>query len=56
MIITNRWLVPPSREEPVLDEGNNAAACSAVDNRETKIEPTLPGRPAEHQIIKHQLR
>lgn len=53
VIITNRELVPsPSREEPVLDEGNNAAACSAVDNRETKIEPTLPGRPKHHQWVK----
>jgi hypothetical protein len=28
-------------------EIGSAAACRAVDSRDTKIEPTLPGRPAE---------
>lgn len=45
VIITSRGLastVPAGG----LEEVDRAAACSEVDSRETRIEPTPPGRPA----------
>lgn len=30
--------------------GSTAAACSAVESRETKMEPTLPGRPVPTRV------
>jgi len=45
VIMTSFWLASSSLDADMCDDGNRAAACSAVDNRETKMEPTLPGRP-----------
>lgn len=47
MTITRFGLVPCS---PRVFEGSSAAACSAVDSRETKMEPTLPGKPMRNSI------
>lgn len=36
-----------SKGELVL---SSAAACNAVDNRETKMDPTLPGNPGDEFV------
>lgn len=46
VIMTSFGLGSSPRNPDMLDDGNKAAACRAVDRRETNMEPTLPGRPS----------
>ena len=39
------WELPDMVEECMWEDGSdNAAACKAVDNRDTKMDPTFPGK------------
>ena len=51
VIMTSFGLGLSLREADKLDDGNKAAACNSVDKRETKMEPTLPGKPGDTRKI-----
>lgn len=47
IVITMRVIITTSGLGSLYGAGEDgsAAACSAVDKRDTKMDPTLPGRP-----------
>jgi len=55
VIMTSFGLGSSPRNPDMLDVGNNAAACKAVDSRETKMEPTLPGKPGNAMLRQKHL-
>lgn len=49
VIITKRGLGSP--RALLCVDVDSAAACSAVERRETNMDPTLPGSPVDGQLI-----